>query len=75
MRLLKAVPCLAAVAVAVFELVLANFAAQRVPMNAKHFSREALIAFRPLQRPLDEALLEFSQRFLKKNSSLHHLTH
>src|SRR6266404_3725936 len=63
---------MAAVAVG-FQLVLIDLAAQCIAVNAKNFSRAGLVAVGAVQDALDETLLEFADRFVKQNSSLHHL--
>ena len=58
----------------VIEFVFTNFAAQRIAVNAKHLGGAALIAVGAFQNSLDEPLFKFTDRFLEKNSALHHLT-
>jgi len=62
-----------AVAVGI-ELVLIDFAAQRIAVNAQNFSRSGLVTIGAVQNALDKAFFEFADRFVKKNSSLYHLT-
>jgi len=62
-----------AVAVGI-ELVLIDFAAQRIAVNAQNFSRAGLVTIGAVQNAFDKAFLEFADRFVKKNSPLHHLT-
>jgi hypothetical protein len=57
------------------EFVFADLAAQRIAMDSQHFRGPALVSIGALQRALDEPLLEFSDRFIEKNSAFHHLTH
>jgi hypothetical protein len=57
----------------VIEFVFANLAAERVPMNAQHFSGATLIAQRSFERSLDKTLFELSERFFEQDSSFYHL--
>jgi len=55
------------------ELVLTDLAAQGIAVNAENFGGAGLVAVGAVQYALDEALLEFSDGFVEKNSPLHHL--
>jgi len=55
------------------ELVFIDLAAQGVTVNAKNFGGAGLVAVRTVQNALDEALFEFTDRFVKENTALHHL--
>ena len=62
-----------AVAVGI-ELVLIDFAAQRIAVNAQNFGRAGLVAVGAVQNAFDKSFLEFADRFVKKNPPLYHLT-
>ena len=55
------------------ELVLIDFAAQGIAVNAKNFCRAGLVAVCAVQHALDEALFELADGFVKQNPALHHL--
>ena len=58
---------------AVFELIKTDLAAERVAMDAQNARSARLVAVRTVQRPPDELLLEFGDRFVKENAAIHHL--
>jgi hypothetical protein len=57
------------------QLVDANLAAERIPMNAQQTRGAGLISIGAIQHALDEFLFKLVQRFFKQNASLDHLTH
>jgi len=61
-----------AVAVTV-ELVLFELAAERIAVNSQGARGAALIAFHVIHHALDEATLEFPERFLEQDTAFHHL--
>ena len=61
-----------AVAAHALELVLAHFAAKGVAVDSQGFRAAGLIAFAAFQHTADKLFLEFADRFLEQDSSLHH---
>ena len=59
----------------VIELVEVDLAAERIAVNAEQARGARLVAVGAVQHALDELLLKFVDRFVKQNSSLHHLAH
>jgi hypothetical protein len=57
----------------VVELVEANLAAERVPMDSEQACGARLVAARPVQHAFDELLLEFVYGFVELDPALHHL--
>lgn len=57
---------------AVVELVLADFAAQRVAVNAESFGGTGLIAIEAFQDALDELLFELGDGFFEQDAALDH---
>jgi len=55
------------------KLVLTDFAAQGVAVDAKNFGGAGLVAVGTVQDALDETLFEFADGLIKKNSAFHHL--
>jgi hypothetical protein len=55
------------------ELILIDFAAQCVSVDAENFCGAGLVAVGAIQNPLDETLLEFTYRLIKKDPALNHL--
>jgi hypothetical protein len=61
-----------AAAVAV-ELVLFELAAERVAVNSQSARGATLITFHVIHHALNEAALEFTERFLEQDTAFHHL--
>src|ERR1700730_11768696 len=59
----------------VIQLVYRHLPAQRIAVNSQKFGGPALIAVGALQNSFDEAFFEFTDGFIKQNSTFHHLSH
>jgi hypothetical protein len=57
----------------VVELVEANLAAERVPVDPEQTRGARLVAARPVQHAFDELLLEFVDGLVELDPALHHL--
>ncbi len=55
------------------KLILANFAAQCIAVNAENLRGSRLVAVGAVQDALDETLLKFSYGLIKQNTPVHHL--
>ena len=55
------------------ELVEADLAAERIPVNSQQACGVRLVAVRPVQHAFDELLFEFVDGFVEMNPALHHL--
>lgn len=55
------------------ELVLFEFAAERIAVNPQSARGAALIAFHVIHYALNETALEFPERFLEQDATFHHL--
>ncbi|HET7259445.1 MAG TPA: hypothetical protein VFI75_06975 [Candidatus Acidoferrum sp.] len=55
------------------ELVLVDFAAQRITVNAENLGSARLVAVRAVEDTLDEALLEFLHGFIEQDAPVYHL--
>lgn len=55
------------------ELVLFELAAERVAVDSQSARGAALVAVHVVHHALNEAALEFAERFLEQDSAFHHL--